>query len=131
VGSGGTAQQGCAQLLAERAYDYDLPRAAASDLVVVKQVGGGNVFNHRSSRVAGSGAAHSDGDGMLQQRQAAAVATSRRARATAGERCCATLSLPAARATAVGHGQCSRACRIEETQVGSADWLHMRRRAHS
>jgi hypothetical protein len=65
----GTARTDCAQLLPQRAYmyDYDLPRAASSDLVLVKQVGGSNVFNQRRSlRVGRSDAASGDGDGMLQ-----------------------------------------------------------------
>ena len=62
-GSGNPSDQ-LVPLLHQRPYDYDIPRAATKEIVVVKQVGGGNVFNNRKpQRHVAPMEAH--GDGML------------------------------------------------------------------
>ena len=43
----GTASSDLPQLLPDRPYNYNLPRAASPSFVVVKRLPGGNCFNHR------------------------------------------------------------------------------------
>ena len=59
----GNALGDSVQLLPSRPYDYDLPRAAAPEVIVVKQVGGSNIFDHR--KPARATATEEDGTGML------------------------------------------------------------------
>ena len=70
----GNATGNATTLLPQRPFDYNLPRAASPHLVLVKQLKGGNAFNHRKPA---RGCAMTEPDGLpaLQLRSIISVGT--------------------------------------------------------